>query len=169
MPILQKKKTPLVFPPEFTLAELTASNTAKRLGIDNVPAGVVLENLHKTAWFLKDIRELLGEKVDYFDGPYTKHHPVPVTSGYRSVELNKHIPGSSNTSAHTLGWAADLKCPGFGTPYEVAAKIAASPLMQKIDQLIYEYDSWVHVSIDPRNRKQVLTINKHGTKTGLHL
>ncbi len=142
------------FPPEFTLAELTRSDTAKRLGIDNQPTGETLNNLRKTAHNLVKVRELF-------------YYPVIVNSGYRSPELNKHIPGSSNTSAHTLGWAADIKVPGYGSPYQVAAKIAESGL--KFDQLIYEYDSWVHISFDPRMRQQVLTINKSGTFAGLHL
>lgn len=152
------------FPPEFSLAELTASNTAKRLGIENQPTGETLSNLRKTAYKLLDVRALFASKDIY---GWETQHPVLVNSGYRSVELNKHIPGSSNTSAHTLGWAADIRVPAFGSPYQVAAKIAESGL--KFDQLIYEYDSWVHISFDPRMRQQVLTINKSGTSTGLHL
>ena len=151
MAILKKK----TFPPEFTLEEMTQSNTAKRLGLDNVPTGQVLDNLRNTANNLVAIKEELH------------YHPVIVTSGYRSPALNKHIPGSSDTSAHTLGWAADFKCPGYGTPYRVAAKIADCGI--KFDQLIYEYGSWVHISFDPRMRQQVLTIDKSGTRSGLHL
>lgn len=172
MPSITKVKTPGDFPPEFSLAEMTASSTAKRLGLDNVPKGETLKNLRKTATQLVRVRELLADRKTYsgvYDDAYVIHNPVIVSSGYRSPELNKHIPGSSNTSAHTIGWAADFKCPGFGTPFEVAAKIAASDIMKDVDQLIYEYDSWVHISFDPRNRKQILTINKSGTHTGLHL
>ena len=143
------------FPPEFTLAELTASNTAKRLGIENQPTGETLSNLRKTAHNLVKVKEQLF------------YSPVIVNSGYRSPELNKHIPGSSDTSAHTLGWAADIVCPAYGTPFRVAAKIADSGI--KFDQLIYEYGSWVHISFDPRMRQQILTIDKTGTKAGLHL
>ena len=152
------------FPPEFTLAELTASNTAKRLGIENQPTGETLNNLRKTAHSLLKVRELFKTIAIY---SWEIQHPVLVNSGYRSPELNKHIPGSSNTSAHTLGWAADIKVPAYGSAYQVAAKIAESGI--KFDQLIYEYDSWVHISFDPRMRQQILTINKSGTFAGLHL
>ena len=141
----------LEFPKQFSLSELTRSSTAARLGIDNVPKGEALENLHATANYMLKVRKLLGNK------------PITVNSGYRSPELNKHIPGSSNTSAHTLGWAVDFTCKAFGTPLEIANAIADSKLMDDVDQLIHEYDAWVHISFDPRNRKQKLTINKSGT------
>lgn len=145
-----------VFPEEFSLEEMTYSNTAARLGINNVPKGVTLACLHENAENMLEVRKLLGNL------------PIHVNSGYRSPELNKHIPGSSDTSAHTLGWATDFTCKAYGTPLQIALAIAKSDLMKDVDQLIHEYDSWVHISWDPRNRKQLLTINKNGTKAGLH-
>jgi len=144
------------FPEEFSLEEMTRSDTAARLGIKNVPTGVTLACLHESAENMLRVRKLLGDR------------PITVNSGYRSPELNKHIPGSSNTSAHTLGWAVDFTCKSFGTPMQIAQKIAKSDIMDDVDQLIHEYDSWVHISLDPRNRKQLLTINKDGTQSGLH-
>lgn len=144
------------FPEEFSLEEMTRSDTAARLGIKNVPTGVTLACLHESAENMLRVRKLLGDR------------PITVNSGYRSPELNKHIPGSSNTSAHTLGWAVDFTCKGYGTPMQIAQKIAKSDIMDDVDQLIHEYDSWVHISWDPRNRKQLLTINKDGTQSGLH-
>ena len=144
------------FPALVSFKELTRSDTAKRLGITNEPKGQEFKNLKRTANQMLKVRSLLGDKALY------------ISSGYRSPELNAHIPGSSNTSAHTLGWAVDFKCSDFGPPLVVAAKIASSPLMNEVDQLIHEYDSWVHISFDPRNRKQLLTINKNGTFQGLH-
>lgn len=143
------------FPEHFTLEELTHSNTAKRLGIDNVPNGKELERLATTAKQMLRVRKLLGDS------------PITVNSGYRSPELNKHVPGSSNTSAHTLGYAVDFTCKRYGTPLQIAKAVAASDIMDDVDQLIHEYDSWVHISFDPRKRKQLLTINKSGTKLGL--
>lgn len=143
------------FPKEFTLEEMTRSDTAARLGIDNVPTGKELENLRNTAYFMVKVRDLLGGT------------PIHINSGYRGVKLNSHIPGSSNTSAHTLGWAADFTSKEW-SPLMVAKRIAASELMDEVDQLIHEYNSWVHVSIDPRNRKQLLTISKNGAVPGLH-
>lgn len=146
----------LLFPKEFTYEEMTVSQTAARRGINNDPkdANTVL-NLLVTANYMVRVRELLGNK------------PIIVSSGYRSPDLNK-VVGGSDTSAHTLGWAVDFTCPGFGEPLAVAKKIAVSDIMKDVDQLIHEYDKWVHISFDPRNRKQSLTINSSGTKFGLY-
>jgi hypothetical protein len=82
--------------------------------------------------------------------------------------LNRHI-GSSDTSAHIRGWAADFTCPSFWSPIAVAKKIAGSNL--KFDQLILEGVSqskpegvWVHISCDPKNRRQLLTATFKGGK-----
>lgn len=151
--LADKKK---LFPKEFTYEEMTVSQTAARRGISNDPqhAKTVL-NLQYTAEMMVHVRKLLGDK------------PIIVSSGYRSPALNK-IVGGSNTSAHTLGWAVDFTCPGHGNPLKIAKTIAESDLMDEVDQLIHEFDSWVHISFDPRNRKQLLTINTSGTKSGLH-
>jgi len=146
----------MMFPKEFTLAELTVSQTAARHGIKNIPKDGAYQNLGETAHHMLAVRKLLGNR------------PIIVSSGYRSPELNKLIPGSSDTSAHTKGYAVDFTCPGFGTPLEICKAIAASDVMEYVDQLIHEYEKWVHISWDPRNRKQLLTINKSGTKQGLH-
>lgn len=126
----------------FTLEEFTASSTAARAGISNAPDATIRARLRITAERLEAVRTLLG-------------HPVIVTSAYRSPALNAIVPGSSNTSAHTLGWAVDFKCPGFGTPLQVCRAIAASGI--KFDQVIHEYGQWTHVSFDPRLRMQTLT------------
>lgn len=148
-----KKK---LFPRYFTFDEMTVSQTAARQGIDNEPTDAkTMLNLLHNATMMVAVRDLLGD------------NPIIVSSGYRSPALNKLV-GGSDTSAHTLGWATDFTCPGFGSPLKIAKKIAESALMDEVDQLIHEYDKWVHISWDPRNRKQLLTINKSGTKSGLH-
>jgi zinc D-Ala-D-Ala carboxypeptidase len=142
------------FPKEFPYEEMIHSQTAARFGIDNKPPAAALKNLKATAFNMLGIRQLLGNK------------PVLVSSGYRSPGVNAKV-GGSNTSAHTLGWAVDFTCPGFGKPLNICEAIATSRYMDDIDQLIHEYDSWVHISWDPRNRKQILTINRSGTFPGL--
>jgi putative chitinase len=124
----------------FTLEELTASNTALRRGINNVPKGQVLANLAETALKMDAVRALLGG-------------PISVSSGYRSPALNKVI-GGSDSSAHTMGFAVDFVCPTRGTPKDVCKAIMASNI--KYDQLIWE-GTWVHISFDPRMRGQNLT------------
>ncbi len=131
----------------FHLDEFTTSQTATRHGIDNTPSDKVVENLRMLAALLEQVRELLGGGA------------IRISSGYRSLALNRHI-GSNDTSAHVRGWAADFTCPSFGTPLAVAKKIAESNL--KFDQLIYE-GTWIHISCDPQNRRQLLTARfEHG-------
>lgn len=133
----------------FSLDELTASQEATRHGINNKPSEKVLENLRMLATLLEQVRELLGG------------NSIRISSGYRSLALNRHI-GSNDTSAHIFGYAADFTCPSFGTPLEVAKKIAGSNL--KFDQLICEGNAWIHISCDPKNRRQLLTASFKGGK-----
>ena len=133
----------------FNLDEFTASETALRRGIDNTPSPVITEKLRMLAATLEQVRSLLG------------NNSIRVSSGYRCLALNRAI-GSGDLSAHTLGYAVDFTCPGFGTPKEVANKIAESPI--KFDQLIYE-GTWIHLSVDPRNRREVLTAHFGKGKT----
>lgn len=125
----------------FNLNEFTISQTATRKGIDNTPPEPVIERLRMLAATLERVRGLLGNS------------PIRISSGYRSKELNRAI-GSSDSSAHVLGYAVDFTCPIFGTPKEVANEIAKSSI--KFDQIIYE-GTWIHLSVDPRNRREVLT------------
>ena len=132
----------------FSLDELTASQEATRHGINNKPSEKVVENLRMLAALLEQVRTLLGGGA------------IRISSGYRSLALNRHI-GSSHTSAHIFGYAADFTCPSFGTPITVAKKIAESNL--KFDQLICEGNAWIHISCDPQNRRQLLTARfEHG-------
>ena len=125
----------------FNLNEFTISQTATRKGIDNTPSAPVIERLRMLAATLERVRGLLGNS------------PIRISSAYRCKELNRAI-GSGDSSAHVLGYAVDFTCPIFGTPKEVAQEIAASSI--KFDQLIYE-GTWIHLSIDPRNRRELLT------------
>lgn len=134
----------------FSLAEFTISQTAVRKGLNNTPNAATLENLKKAAAFMEKVRDLLGK-------------PIVVNSAYRSVAVNKAIGGVA-TSAHCAGLAVDFICPAFGTPLEVARVIARSKL--NFDQTIDE-GSWCHVSIDPRMRRQVLTMRKGKYTEGL--
>ena len=133
----------------FNLNEFTASETATRKGIDNTPPAVVTEKLRMLAATLEQVRSLLG------------NNSIRISSGFRCLALNRAI-GSGDLSAHVLGYAVDFTCPKFGTPKEVANKIAESPI--KFDQLIYE-GTWIHLSVDPRNRREVLTAHFGKGKT----
>jgi len=126
----------------FTLEELTASDTAERLGIDNTPPREVVDALQDTAARLEDVRALLNA-------------PMHISSGYRSRKLNTKIGGSSS-SAHMSGRAVDFVCRGFGDPLHIVREIKASQVA--FDQLIQEGNNpgWVHISFDPQMRRQVL-------------
>jgi len=137
--------------PNFTLAELTQSETAARLGLDNTPSKDVEANLVRLARMLEEVRRVLGR-------------PIMVNSAYRSIEVNKAI-GSKPTSQHCNGCAADIRVPGL-TPNDIVKEILKTNI--EFDQLIREFDSWVHISIPnkfaDKPRKQVLIIDKSGTR-----
>lgn len=134
----------------FTLEELTFSETAIRLGIDNRPNVKELANLRRLAEVLEGVRALFGQ-------------PMRVTSGFRSKALNAVTPGSSNTSAHTLGLAADFTVKGFSVT-DACRKIRDSGLAY--DQLIHE-GGWVHLGLreaTPR-REELTAVFKKGQRT----
>ena len=121
----------------FSLAEFTVTQVR---GIDNTPSPKIVEALQETAGHMELIRSYLD-------------HPIIVTSGYRSPEVNRRVGGSS-TSAHMRGRACDFICPRFGTPLQVAQAIAKSDI--RLGQLIDE-GHWVHCSFEGPWRKQLLT------------
>ena len=141
----------------FTLAELVASDIAVRHGIDNAPPPVVLEDMKRTAALMEHVRTLLCV-------------PIYITSGYRSSAVNK-LAGSKAASKHVQGLACDFKAPAYGDPLAVCKAIAESEIV--FDQLILEFYNpttgagWTHVGLGKDNRRQVLTINNHGTFSGL--
>lgn len=130
--------------PNFTLAELTVSNTGMRAGLRNVPVGSALENLTRLAQLLESVRAVLH------------HAPILVSSGYRSPAINNLVGGSHN-SAHTRGLAADFIAPRFGPPRAISEAIRASSV--QFDQLIFE-GTWVHIAAPAAGaipRREVLT------------
>ena len=130
----------------FSLAELTRSGTAQKLGISNQPTPEHLESLKKLCeTVLQPLREDLGK-------------PIRVNSGYRSEALNMAIPGSSPTSQHCKGQAADIEVDGFPNK-DLAQKIIDMGL--PFDQLILEFyvpgepnSGWVHVSHKPEGEQR---------------
>lgn len=138
--------------PNFSLAELTASETAERHGLDNTPSPQIIENLKHLAASLQEVRALLGNK------------PIHINSGYRSIEVNAKL-GSKPTSDHCKGLAADFICPAFGTPDEIVRAIMGSAIPYK--QVIREFDRWVHFAVSAPGeepRRQALIIDKQGTR-----
>ena len=147
----------------FSLKELTRSQTAIRHGIDNSPTLDQLVCLTAlTTAILQPIREVHGR--------------VDINSGLRVLELNRKI-GSGDTSQHVLGQAADLECPSIDN-LQLAKWIEQN---LKFDQLILEFyeqgeptSGWIHVSYNNQgeNRGRVLTASRVDGKTqyteGIH-
>ncbi len=145
----------------FTLAELTYSDTAKSKGLDNTPSEIEYKNMKNLCEnLLQPLREKIGK-------------PIKVNSCYRGKQLNEAV-GGSKTSQHCKGEAADIEIIGMSN-YDLAIYIKDN---FDFDQLILEYadnlkndknSGWVHVSYvsSSVNRKQCLTINKKGTQLGL--
>lgn len=126
--------------PNFTLEEMTHSQTAVRRGIKNEANPVIKNNLTIVAANMEEVRKLLG------------NNPIAINSGYRNMEVNRLIGGSTR-SAHMEGWAVDFTCHRFGPPAKIVDAIKASDI--KFDQLIEE-GTWVHISFAPARRRQVL-------------
>jgi hypothetical protein len=116
----------------FTIPELTRSDTARWLGIDNTPPPDAVKALHELVDKVLDpLREAWGG-------------PIRVNSGYRCPELNKAV-GGTPTSQHQLGEAADITAGSRSANRLLLAMIKRLNL--PYDQLIDEKGCrWIHVS-----------------------
>ena len=133
----------------LTLAEVTKSQTATRLGISNDP------DAHQLA-ALKAIAEHIFEPVRNHFGV-----PIGISSGLRSKALNKAIGGSAR-SQHCHGQALDIDADIYGG---INNRNIFRYIQNHLDfdQLIWEFGddnnpAWVHVSFvdDDTNRGQTL-------------
>lgn len=140
-------KTPVTM--HFMIEELYASDTAKRLGIDNKPSVQQMINLvYLSAYVLEPLRVAMGE-------------PIKIGSGFRCQKLNKAVGGVYN-SQHLKGQAVDLCIDGDIAKGKKWFNYIKDHL--PFDQLIWEHNAkgtyWVHVSfVFPdfgKNRHQVI-------------
>lgn len=132
--------------PHFTLEELTISQAAARSGSRNVPTAPQVESL--THLCMNVLEPLRGRVMG----------PIIVSSGFRSVSVNRRIGGSAK-SQHCKGEAVDFTINGR-TPDEIVKLMVSMKL--PYDQLISEFGKWVHVSYSPRHRRQVLRARRLG-------
>ena len=123
----------------FSMSELIKSNKAIQYNINNMPDINSLDcMLNLIVYCLQPIRELIKK-------------PMIITSGYRNFQVNKLVNGKEN-SQHTKGQAVDFVVKGM-TVQQVINFIIKSNI--EYDQLINEYDRWVHISfVKDKNRKQ---------------
>lgn len=136
----------------FSLNEFLRSQTASRLNITEQfnPPPTVVKNLQLLVDNVLDpLREAIGE-------------PIIISSGYRCPKLNASIPGSSKTSQHMTGEAADIEATGLMTNADLFRKI--QELNLPFDQMIWEFGTkqnpaWIHVSFSSRHRRQILHIS----------
>ena len=140
----------------FTLAEMTKSDTALRLGLENEPDDQQLSALTTLC------EKVLQPVRDYYG------MGVKVNSALRTLPVNRAI-GSSDNSHHVRGMAADIEIPSIPNA-ELAEWIVEN---LEFTQCILEFytpgvpdSGWVHVSYVPEDlRKQVLTATKQNGKT----
>lgn len=123
--------------PHFSTWEFERSETASRNKISNkMPPSVLANAKYLCESYLEPIRAIVKE-------------PVNISSGYRSPAVNRLIKGASPTSAHMYGLAVDIytaKLPLRDLFWLIVDMIRYNRL-PKVDQLIWEYGTWVHVGI----------------------
>ena len=135
----------------FTVAELYASDTAKKYGIDNTPNSIVISHLQQLINFLNPLREAWGSAIR-------------VNSGYRCKKLNRFV-GGSKTSSHLIGYGVDL-IPVNGK-MDAFKKFIIDYMKNKMfDQCIVEKSGkteWVHIglyNLKGQQRKMIFNITK---------
>lgn len=137
--------------------EAIKSNTATRLGIENLPDEQQIDNM-------KLVAEKIFQPLRKFVGG-----PIKINSFFRNPDLNRAIGGSSK-SQHCLGLAMDLDDTfGHKTNAQMFEWIREN---LDYDQMIWEFGSdknpaWVHVSyVSPeKNRNRCLKAYKENNKT----
>ena len=130
----------------FTLEEMIASETARKMHIDNTPSDAVIKNLKiLCTQILEPARQRFG-------------HPLTITSGFRCLKLNRLVGGQPN-SYHLKGMAADIRINDF-----LAAKRLAELLneQQLCDLVLVESSraggQWLHVQFS-RNPRHKINFN----------
>ena len=131
----------------FTIKELCASDTAKKLGLKNEPTDVVVKNL---TFLVDNVLDEIRERCGF---------PIRITSGYRCPQLNKAV-GGVKTSQHVAGEAVDMQ---GKDERQTRLLVEIARNYGKFDQLLYERNGkgaiWVHLSFKrytDKNRYQCI-------------
>ena len=128
----------------FSIRELTRSDTARRLGIDNTPSDSIKKNL---TLFIEKVLDPIREDWG---------SPIIVSSGYRCPELNKAV-GGVKTSGHLYGFCADLQVKGDLRKFSNFVIEWMKEHQMKFDQIIWEKSgnvTWLHFCWIGKDGKQ---------------
>ena len=128
----------------FSIAEMTKSDTARRLGIDNTPSDDIKKNL---TLFINTVLDPIREDWG---------SPIIVSSGYRCPELNKAV-GGVKTSGHMYGYCADLQVKGDLRKFSNFVIEWMKEHQMKWDQIIWEKSgnvTWLHFCWIGKDGKQ---------------
>ena len=128
----------------FSISEMTRSDTAKRLGIDNTPSDSIKNNL---TLFINTVLDPIREDWG---------SPIIVSSGYRCPELNKAV-GGVKTSGHLYGYCADLQVKGDLRKFSNFVIEWMKEHQMKWDQIIWEKSgnvTWLHFCWIGKDGKQ---------------
>ena len=122
----------------FTWKDVTASETAKKLGWVNELPEILHDIAIAQAMLLENVRSVLNV-------------PLSVSSWYRCPALNSRVGGKPN-SAHLTARATDVVPIGLDI-IEAYNMVAKAGVMEDIDQLILENDKngnrWLHIAQHP--------------------
>ena len=128
----------------FSIDEMTRSDTARRLGIDNTPSDSIKKNL---TLFIEKVLDPIREDWG---------SPIIVSSGYRCPELNKAV-GGVKTSGHMYGFCADLQVKGDLRKFSNFVIEWMKEHQMKWDQIIWEKSgnvTWLHFCWIGKDGKQ---------------
>jgi len=146
----------------FTIEEMCFSDYAIRHELDNTPDEAITANLTRLCNdMLEPIRAMLNE-------------PLHINSGYRSPAVNIGVGGvlptaNSRGSQHLYGEAADVILANHKGDLQelVKAYNAIKNSDLQFHQLIFEANSWIHVSVPPdgvnTKRQCLLAVRNNGS------
>ena len=93
------------------------------------------------------------------EGDARDDNPIIITSGYRSVEVNKAV-GGAPTSNHLTGCAVDIRCAGIEQVIRYACILLdiADGTKRDYDELFIERSKqgryWIHFAVRPKDNRR---------------